>query len=563
MSASDPNKPIWIGLLKVQPKAVLKHLRNDLRDDWFPDPLGHEDCLDVEFLRSRIAALQAGATGEYAPVNRRVRDVPKKGGTLRYSLESCLVDRFIYQALVEELADPLDECLSSRVFSHRVERSKSRSRRYFFLPAIEQWALFEEAVRDSARDRWVVETDLQNFYESIVLQKLEETLYEGLHSSGLGRRKLARKRYATGLLMRLLPSWAYAQTHGLPQNRDASSFLANQYLRGVDAAILSEQAEYYRYMDDIRIVCKDKHECRKALLRLTIALRKVGLSLNAMKTLIHEPGTKSHNELLSKGDSRLKRIDEMWRSRSADVIARSVKYVSALARELVEGDEADSKAFRFCVGRLEKLMRCEDFEPTIPEAQSLKKLAISRLVEDAHACDSLCRFLQALSLEEADLRRVEDLLLAEDVYLYEWQRYHMVLLLLSHGYSGRRLLAAAERCCFDSGEARHSLDMLIPLDLAMVLLGRHGGSALRKRIGMDFERLTKKGSFHPGLQRAALIAVHELSYESDLRLNVAPHILEPLRSSLQRTVSHCRGRYFIGAKKLPASELFDAVSAYV
>ncbi len=50
---------------------------------------------------------------------------------------------------------------------------------------------------------------------------------------------------------RCLRSWSYRSEFGLPQNRDASSFLANLTLLSVDEAMLSRGYKYYRYMDDI------------------------------------------------------------------------------------------------------------------------------------------------------------------------------------------------------------------------------------------------------------------------------------------------------------------------
>jgi hypothetical protein len=91
---------VYLGLLDLNVGRVISHLRRDLRDDWFPDVLNYSDSLTVEFIRSRLADLQQDPLKGYVATERVVRDIPKAGGALRYSLETTLIDRFVYQALV-------------------------------------------------------------------------------------------------------------------------------------------------------------------------------------------------------------------------------------------------------------------------------------------------------------------------------------------------------------------------------------------------------------------------------------------------------------------------------
>lgn len=48
------------------------------------------------------------------------------------------------------------------------------------------------------------------------------------------------------------------ENHGLPQNRDASSFLSNVLLSRVDKAMAGKGYDYYRYVDDIRVIADDE-----------------------------------------------------------------------------------------------------------------------------------------------------------------------------------------------------------------------------------------------------------------------------------------------------------------
>ena len=163
------NSSAYLGLLDLRVADVVRHLRRDLLDDWFPDVLNYSDSLTFEFIHSRLEELQKDPLKGYLATERVVRDIPKEAGALRYSLETTLVDRFVYQALIEELAIPLDKQLSTHVFSHRRQIG---DRKEFFKPAVSQWTLFRDAIRENGRASWIVEADLQNFYESIKLDEL-------------------------------------------------------------------------------------------------------------------------------------------------------------------------------------------------------------------------------------------------------------------------------------------------------------------------------------------------------------------------------------------------------
>jgi hypothetical protein len=545
------NSSAHLGLLDVNAAHVLHHLRKDLKDDWFPDPLHYSDCLTIAFMKERLADLQNDSIKGFQATGCVVRDVPKKGGALRYSLETPIIDRFVYQALVEELARPLDALQSSRVFSHRYQ---SGDRKEFFKPAVPQWSLFKDAVRDRGSRSWVVEADLQNFYESITLSTLRTVLLEGIGAASGDFRDKSRMRYAAEMLLTLLPVWCYAPSHGLPQNRDASSFLANQYMRPVDLEMTHHNWEYFRYMDDIRICVGSRDEARRALVMLTTCLRKQGLSLNSKKTAIHAPDTDGHKAMFAPDDRRLRDVDNMWHSRSQETIARSLVHLAAVARELIDRNDTDSRTFRFCVNRLQQLAQVDNISIEIPERDPLKRMVLARLIEDASVSDSLCGFLKAVGLTELERFSLERDLLDEKTYLYEWQRYHIVSLLLDQGHSSPRFLSAAERSIGDStGTAS------IPPDLALVVLGRHGTDVARHRIADNYAGVCRTHIEH----RAGLIAIHELDYGDIVEPKVARHIPLSLRGTYRAVRARSAGIYFAPRPTLPAATLIDVVSAYV
>jgi len=543
-----------LGLLDLNIGRVLNHLRRDLRDDWYPDVLNHSDSLNADFICSRLEQLQQDPLKGYEATERVVRDIPKSGGALRYSLETNIVDRFVYQALVEEFARPLDALLSSQVFSHRYQ---FEDRKGFFKPAVPQWSLFRDALQETGRHRWIVEADLQNFYESISLAELHKALLQGISEAEGDFKQKARRRYAADMLLQLLPKWCYALTHGLPQNRDASSFLANQYMRRVDQDMAREYPSYFRYMDDIRICVDSRDDARRALVALTRSLRGIGLSLNSKKTKIYSPSSDEHREMMKPEDKRMRDIDDMWRSRSQATIARSLDYIAELTREVLVEGETDSRKFRFCVNRLQKLAQAEDLDIDIPHRDALKKLVLNRIVEDASVADQLCAFLRAVRLTAEECHALEALLLNDRTYLYEWQRYHIVLLLVDHGHSSQELLAACDKAV----HGLRGIDSAVPRDLALVVLGKYGGESWRSIIA----KLYGEVCLGHVEQRAGIIAVHEVAYSGreGIKDLVAPHVPVSMSGMYREIRRTHMGSYFLGWPKTPSSDLIDIVSAYV
>ncbi len=79
---------------------VLKHLQQDMRDDWYSDTLGYADIFsDSEYAMSVILKCLDEWGGVYSGQRRVVRPIPKKGFAERYSLETDFFDRFVYQSI--------------------------------------------------------------------------------------------------------------------------------------------------------------------------------------------------------------------------------------------------------------------------------------------------------------------------------------------------------------------------------------------------------------------------------------------------------------------------------
>jgi hypothetical protein len=81
----------------IQFDLVLRHLRQDMRDDWYFDCLQYQDLFnDPNEAKRIIMSLLQNWNGVYCGTRRVLRNIPKKGYGERYGLETDFFDRFIY-----------------------------------------------------------------------------------------------------------------------------------------------------------------------------------------------------------------------------------------------------------------------------------------------------------------------------------------------------------------------------------------------------------------------------------------------------------------------------------
>ena len=157
----------------IDVESTLKHLRQDMKDDWFYDTVRYEDLLSNGGSLQEILSKNLDINnGEYKSGHKATYDVPKSSLGLRYTLELDFYDRFLYQAICTYLIPFFDPLLSNRVFSHRF--NKYGRKKYLFKHRIELWNTFENisylALED---DKTLLVTDLLNYFEQISIDTVE------------------------------------------------------------------------------------------------------------------------------------------------------------------------------------------------------------------------------------------------------------------------------------------------------------------------------------------------------------------------------------------------------
>ncbi|MCC5849709.1 MAG: RNA-directed DNA polymerase [Verrucomicrobia bacterium] len=545
------SKLVELGGFTLDMGMVVRQLKQDLRDDWYPDPLNYEDLLTPDISGGILESSFENHHGQFVPEERLELNIPKRGFVLRYSLEMSPKDRLYYQALVGYLVPYYDPLLPNQILNHRHAIGGNRAGRYLFKQPIEQWGHFQGYVREEAKARPVVLiTDVQNYYENISVEKILKVLESNVSQVKADGAEKARIRRIIEELNRCLANWCYTPAYGLPQNRDASSFLANLVMLPVDQAMLKRGYGYFRYMDDIRITTGSRYEARAALQDLTMELRKLGLNVNGQKTKIWEPKDDGYHEALGKNTPLLAQIDSMWRSKSLPVIRRSFKPLQTLAQQLIQNGETQERAFRFCMKRFENLALCPELG--VPKAffDPLADLCIRQLDAQPFSSDQIVRFLKAVPTSNEQMKLVASLLADEKRAVYDWQKYLLWQLLVHKKYHDPNMLLTAKMRMESTTQEADRAG-------AVHYLGAMGDQSDRQGIAKMFKNFNNHL-----VQRNALIAIHEVKYSEGIKQNVVKHVLPSLKGTYQRVRDGFMSQYYRPLPPISALNIYDEMSPY-
>jgi hypothetical protein len=502
-------------------KLALQRVAKDMRDDFWPDPLGFKDLLGSDDASaSRLEPLLK----HYEPHRGASYHIPKANFTIRDSIYISAVDRLVYQALIDRLIVHIDPLLSPGVFSHRL---RSPNAKWIFYSGVEQWKKFLAAVKFEVHARpksWLVVTDLSQYFETVRFRFLKRQLEEML-----GERLTPDLQNCIDVLMRCLSSWSPYDGYGLPQNIEASSFLGNVMLDRCDKLMERDGFPTIRYMDDIRIVVRSEADARNALIRLVCCLRDVGLGLNSAKTKVLSPDSEEIRRHLLVEDPEVTEIERAIATKDRSQVQGIVPLLFGKAQTLLESGKVGERIFRFCLNRIATLRAYGNLD--LPDGFSLTSAVIELLTKRPDETGTFCRYLEVAPLNAEHCAELERLLVSEPLCVYEWQNFQLWRLVSQHRIKTIKLLQKAH--------ASISTDYGSPGTAAAALyLGSCGDYADRQALE---KKLT---SVAPGLvKRCFLIAIQGLNksernaaYErfahSDLQAGILTNHLQGLHEPI-------------------------------
>jgi hypothetical protein len=227
-------------------------------------------------LKHLVAQLRANT---YRPQQPTVVYQPKKSGVLRPLTLLSLDDLILYQAIANIIAKAFEGVQKE----HALQRSfgaifAGAGSDFFYRSWRKSYAAYSNAVSAAfvSGNDYVADFDLVSFYDLI-----DHILLKNRLSARVNSRELL------DLLTRCLREWTpgldgHHVNHGVPQGPEPSAFLAECLLFAFDGLKLPG-VRYYRYVDDIKLMAKDEVPIRRALLRLDLQSKQLGLVPQAQK----------------------------------------------------------------------------------------------------------------------------------------------------------------------------------------------------------------------------------------------------------------------------------------
>ena len=272
----DPERRFHALYDKLSSSYVLQSAWEVVRQNQGAAGIDQQTLADIEAqgVPAFLAAIaQSLRDKTYRPQPVRRVEIPKRGDPTRTRpLGIPTVRDRVVQAAAKLLLEPIFEAdFEGCSFGFRPEKGA--------LDAL-------EAVYRSSREgyRWVVDADIQQFFDTLDHQTLMAAL---------------RRRISDGEVLRLIYRWLKAgylwegQYHdtdqGSPQGGVLSPLLANVYLHGFDQAQQTQKAfigRLTRYADDFVIQCGTAEQAARAREWTREQLARVGLTLHPEKTRV-------------------------------------------------------------------------------------------------------------------------------------------------------------------------------------------------------------------------------------------------------------------------------------
>jgi len=285
------------------------------------DPLDYID-FEIELNQNINSIIYEIQSGKYKPNYPYEHLTAKNKGINRPTVILDIKDALIYRFLIEQIEDELIK-KTRRIKNIRggikiTANENPNSDEDYYEKWFKDWKEHQDSLKESLkRKKYLVTTDVASYFENINILVLKDAI----------RSDIEGKKTIINLLFYLLENihtrFRYEVNNytGLPQEDiDCSRVLAYYFLHPHDEDMAEfckkEDAEYYRFVDDMSITVNDEVTGRKALKIITESLRKLNLVSSIEKTSIFE-SSEAEKELFFEENDKLsfleKRIIEKFK----------------------------------------------------------------------------------------------------------------------------------------------------------------------------------------------------------------------------------------------------------